>query len=96
MKFYSEVLDKMFDSQEELLAAEKQKEKEKDADDIIVKDLKNKIAKLTQDFTDAVNKAEAIQKERDAAILELRKRTKTPAELDNEQTFDELISWLFS
>lgn len=96
MKFYSEVLDKMFDSQEELLTAEKEEKTKEDADGLIVKDLRNKIERLTQEFADAVNKAEAIQKERDAAIFELRKRTKTPAELDDEQTFSELLDWLFS
>lgn len=98
MKFYSEVLDKMFDSQSELLRAEREEKtkKEAEANDLIVKDLKDKIERLTQEFTDAVNKADKIMKDRDAAILELRKRTGTPAELDDEQTFDELIGWIFS
>ena len=96
MKFYSEVLDKMFDSQSELLRAEREERTKKEADDLIVKDLKDKIERLTQEFTDAVNKADKIMKERDEAILELRKRTGAFAEEDTETTYSEFLDWLFS
>lgn len=97
MKFYSEVLDKMFDSEDELREAEQKKRNEDKANDVIATNLKEKVDNLTKEFEEAVDKATEILRQRDAAVKELHKFTKydksNPEEVEG---LAEILDWLFS
>ena len=72
MKYYSEKLNKIYDSVDELKKAEQKFE----ARDVIVENLKKEIKSLKQDFEDAVLDAHDILKEINAKEKELRKYEK--------------------